>query len=147
MAEKHDFSKSTLVTTIAVALLLVVLIWPLSQMGKGGAPVGNSDETDIRIQPVAKLQLQPAASPADGKPRDGASIYGSICMACHATGVASAPKAGDKAAWAPRLAQGKEVLYKNALNGKNAMPPKGGAASLTEAELKAAVDHLIGLVK
>jgi cytochrome c5 len=147
MAEKHNFSKSTLLTTIAVAIVLTIVIWPLSQMGKGHAPTGNADEGDLRILPVARIEMQKAAGKSDGKPRDGATIYNSICQACHATGVAGAPKAGDKAAWAPRLAQGKATLYKNALNGKNAMPPKGGAADLTEAELKAAVDHLTGLAK
>lgn len=147
MAEKHNFSKSTLFITIAVAIVLIIVIWPLSQLGKGHAPAGDADEGDLRIQPVARVEMLKAAVKSDGKPRDGASIYNSICQACHATGIAGAPKSGDKAAWAPRLAQGKATLYKNALNGKNAMPPKGGAADLTEAELKAAVDHLTGLAK
>lgn len=147
MAEKQNFSKSTLLITIILSIVLIVVIWPLSQLGKGHAAVGNGDEADVRIQPVAKLEMQKAAAKSDGKPRDGATIYGSVCVACHGTGVANAPKAGDKAAWAPRLAQGKEALYKSALNGKNAMPPKGGAADLTDAELKAAVDHLTGLAK
>ena len=147
MAEKHSFSTMTLAATIAVAAVLIVAIWPLSQLGKGSMPVGDSDEADVRIQPIARIELPKAVVKSDGKPRDGATIYNGICMACHATGVAGSPKAGDKAAWAPRLAQGKPALYKNALNGKNAMPPKGGAADLSEAELKAAVDHLIGLSK
>ena len=147
MADKENFSKSTLLITIVLSIVLIALIWPLSQLGKGHAPAGNGDEADVRIQPVAKFEMPKAVAKSDGKPRDGATIYGSICMACHGTGVAGAPKAGDKAAWAPRLAQGKEALYKSALNGKNAMPPKGGAADLTDAELKAAVDHLTGLAK
>lgn len=147
MADKENFSKSTLLVTIVLSIVLIALIWPLSQLGKGHAPAGTGDEADVRIQPVAKFEMPKAVAKSDGKPRDGATIYGSICMACHGTGVAGAPKAGDKAAWASRLAQGKEALYKNALNGKNAMPPKGGAADLTDAELKAAVDHLLGLAK
>jgi cytochrome c5 len=147
MTEKNSFSSSTLVITIVVSIILMIVIWPLSQMGKGSAQAGNADEADIRIQPVAKVAMQKAVSKSDGKPRDGATIYNSVCMACHASGAAGAPKSGDKAAWAPRLAQGKAVLYKNALNGKNAMPAKGGAADLTEAELKSAVDHLVGIAK
>lgn len=147
MAENNNFSKSTLAITVVVAIVLIVVVWPLSQLGKGRAPAGNADEADVRVQPVARIEMQKAAAKSDGKPRDGASIYGSVCMACHASGVANAPKSGDKAAWAPRLAQGKDALYKAALNGKNAMPPKGGAADLTDAELKAAVDHLLGLAK
>ena len=62
-------------------------------------------------------------------------------------GAAGAPKFGDKAAWAPRLGQGKDALYKSAIGGKGAMPPKGGAGDLSDGEIKAAVDHLIGLSK
>ena len=68
-------------------------------------------------------------------------------MACHATGVAGAPKAGDKAAWEPRLKQGMEALYTSSLKGKGAMPPKGGAVQLSDADIKAAVDYMVGLVK
>ncbi|WP_287669102.1 c-type cytochrome [Accumulibacter sp.] len=68
-------------------------------------------------------------------------------MACHASGAAGAPKAGDKAAWAPRIATGSAALIKSAINGKNAMPPKGGNPDLSDAEVKAAVEHLVGLSK
>lgn len=148
MAEKDNFSKSIMLVTIVFALVLIVVIWPLSMKGKGGKPVADSDEADVRIQPVARVELLLAsAAKADGKPRDGATIYTSVCMACHGTGVAGAPKSGDKGAWAPRLAQGKEALYKSALNGKGAMPPKGGAADLSDTEFKSAVDHLVGLAR
>jgi cytochrome c5 len=66
---------------------------------------------------------------------------------CHAAGVAGAPKAGDKAAWAPRLGAGVDALYANSIKGKNAMPPKGGNLSLPDADVKAAVDYMVGLVK
>ena len=133
--------------TILVALLLIAVVVPFSMKGKGGAPAASSDEADIRIQPVARVELAQAAAKSDGKPRDGATVYNSICSACHGTGVAGAPKAGDKAAWAPRIAQGMPALLKSATNGKKAMPPRGGAADLTDAELKAAVEHLVGLAK
>lgn len=87
-----------------------------------------------------------AAAPASGK-IDGKKIYETTCAACHATGVAGAPKAGDAAAWAPRLQAGMNAIYANALKGKGAMPAKGGNAALGEAELKAAVDYLMGLAK
>jgi cytochrome c5 len=58
-----------------------------------------------------------------------------------------APKAGDKAAWAPRIATGTAALINSVTNGKGAMPPKGGGADLTDAEIKAAVEHLVGLAK
>ena len=87
-----------------------------------------------------------AAAPAAGK-IDGKKIYEGTCIACHGSGAAGAPKAGDKAAWAPHLKEGMDALYANALKGKNAMPPKGGNTALSDAELRAAVDYLTGLAK
>lgn len=78
---------------------------------------------------------------------DGKSVYDSTCVACHATGVANAPKFGDKAAWAPRVATGKDALVKSVVAGKGAMPPKAGNASLPEADIKAAVDYMLASVK
>ena len=77
----------------------------------------------------------------------GKKVYETACAACHATGVAGAPKAGDNAAWAPRLKTGMDALYKSALQGKNAMPAKGGNAGLTDPDVMAAVDYLAGLAK
>ena len=70
-----------------------------------------------------------------------------MCAVCHASGLAGAPKPGDKAAWAPRLATGAAALLASATNGKNAMPARGGATDLSDAELKAAVEYLIGKAK
>ena len=92
----------------------------------------------------------PAAAPAAAKGGDsakGKSTYDSTCTACHATGAAGAPKAGDKAAWAPRLKTGMDTLYAAALKGKNAMPPKGGNLSLPDADVKAAVDYIVSVSK
>lgn len=66
---------------------------------------------------------------------------------CHGPGVAGAPRAGDKGAWQPRIAQGKAMLYEHAIKGFRAMPPKGGNAGLSDAEVKAAVDHLAATSK
>ena len=74
-------------------------------------------------------------------------MYDSACMACHGAGVAGAPKTGDKAAWAARLKAGMDALYTAALKGKNAMPPKGGQMQLADADVKAAVDYMVSLVK
>lgn len=79
---------------------------------------------------------EPAAAPA-GK-IDGAALYKQTCAACHDAGVSGAPKLGDKAAWAPRLAQGQDGLTASAIKGKNAMPAKGGSAYSDE-EMKAVV--------
>ena len=90
---------------------------------------------------------EPIKTAAAGGPGAGKKLYDTICMACHAAGIAGAPKTGDKAAWKPRIATGKEALYNSALHGKNAMPAKGGMASASDADVKAAVDYLVGLAK
>lgn len=77
----------------------------------------------------------------------GMKVYKSLCFSCHDNGVAGAPKPGDKAAWAPRLAQGMDLLYEHAIKGKGAMPPKGGNMSLSDADVKAAVDYMVSLSK
>jgi cytochrome c5 len=78
---------------------------------------------------------------------DGKVIYAQICAQCHANGVAGAPRIGDKAAWIPRLATGRDALMTTVLKGKGAMPPKGGNASLSDAEAKAAMDYILDQVR
>lgn len=99
--------------------------------------------TATAAAPAPAVVTTPAKTDA-GK---GKAVYEANCVACHAAGVAGAPKAGDKAAWAPRLKGGMDALYANAIKGKNAMPPKGGNLSLADADVKAAVDYLAGLAK
>ena len=102
-------------------------------------------------QPVQVASVTPATIPPPAAPGgeakaaggNGKSTYDTVCMACHAAGVAGAPKFGDKAAWAPRIKQGKDTLYNSALHGKGAMPPKGGNASLADDAVKAAVDYMV----
>lgn len=147
MAEQHS-SKAIMVGTIVAAIVMMAVVVPLSIKGdQKASSAADADGADVRIQPVAKFELAKAAPVSDGKPKDGPTVYNSVCGACHASGAAGAPKTGDKAAWASRLGQGKETLYKSAIAGKNAMPPKGGASSLSDGEIKAAVDYLIGQSK
>ena len=89
-----------------------------------------------------------APAPATTKTDAGAppALYAQICSACHAMGVAGAPKFGDKAAWAPRIAQGIDALTASAINGKGAMPPKGGSTA-SEAEIKAVVTSMVNAAK
>ena len=79
--------------------------------------------------------------------QDGKAVYDKTCVACHAAGVANAPKLGDKAAWAPRTGQGVPALVAAVVKGKGAMPPKAGAAALSEGEIKAAVDFMLASLK
>jgi cytochrome c5 len=77
----------------------------------------------------------------------GQDTYAKACVACHGAGVAGAPKLGDKADWGPRIAKGKDTLYTHSIQGftgaKGMMPPKGGMTSLSDDEVKAAVDYMV----
>ena len=92
----------------------------------------------------------PAAAPASASADSGKTLYGAACVACHGAGIAGAPKFGDKANWAPRIAQGAPVLYEHAIKGfqgkAGVMPPKGGS-SASDADVKAAVDYMVAAVK
>ena len=109
-------------------------------------------------QQQAQVQAAPAeAKPAPAKPAaestpaassaDGKAVYDKVCFACHAQGLAGAPKLGDKAAWGPRIKQGTNTLLQSVTQGKGAMPPKAGNPSLTDAELRAGVDYMVSQSK
>jgi len=82
-------------------------------------------------------------TPALGFSMTGEEVYQKSCAMCHNSGVADAPKLGDKGTWAPRIAEGADALYSVAINGKGAMPAKGGNADLSDDEVKSAVDYII----
>src|SRR5439155_5237049 len=99
-------------------------------------------------QPAQKPQATANATPpAAGGATDGKKVYDSTCTACHAAGLANAPKLGDKAAWAPRIKQGMDALVQSSLKGKGAMPPKGGNAALSDADLRAAIEFMVSQAK
>ncbi len=77
----------------------------------------------------------------------GQDTYNASCAVCHATDAMGAPAVGDKAAWTAALEKGIDKVYHNATNGINAMPPKGGATDLTEAQMKEVVDYMINASK
>lgn len=119
-------------------------------------PVGNLMIAGDSIQPEAQtgegaVVAAPAtasAAPVAEDPAEKAKrIFTASCAACHATGAAGAPKLGDNAAWAPRIKTGTETLYISALKGKNAMPPKGGNAGLSDDDVKAVVDYMVSQSK
>lgn len=100
----------------------------------------------IHTLAIAAAILAPAAmaaAPAAKGGVNGEKVYAANCASCHAAGVLGAPKAGDKTAWAPRVKQGKEVLYTHGLQGFKMMPPKGGNPGLKDDEVKAAIDFMI----
>lgn len=77
----------------------------------------------------------------------GKDVYTASCAACHTSGVAGALKVGDKAGWAPKINAGMDALYVATIKGKGAMPAKGGNASLSDADVKAAVDYMVSQSK
>ena len=107
--------------------------------------IAGQDNTALKIEPSAGA----AAAIAMAVPTDGHGAFEAACKACHGEGLAGAPKAGDKSAWAPRIAQGKETLYQHALAGfngtKGVMPPKGGRTDFPDALVKQAVDYMTSL--
>lgn len=118
--------------------------------GRIGIParvaVAGQDNSALKIAPVSTSTVTAAA--ADYK--TGVEVFEGACKACHGAGIAGAPKAGDHAAWAPRIAKGKPTLYEHALKGFSSkagsiMPPKGGAISVSDDLIKAAVDHMVGM--
>lgn len=90
---------------------------------------------------AAALFVSSVASAADLP--NGKAIYDQNCMACHSTGAAGAPKLGDLTAWSARVATGLPALLVSAAKGKGVMPPRGGNAALTDAELKAVVTYMV----
>ena len=117
---------------------------------KEPAPKAPAQKPQAQQQAGAAAPQQQAAAPAAGaKPAaaDGKKVFDSTCTACHATGVAGAPKVGDKAQWGPRIAQGMDTLVQSALKGKGAMPPKGGNASLSDADVRAAIEYMVSQSK
>jgi cytochrome c5 len=94
---------------------------------------------------AAVVAAAPAAAPAV-KAGAGEALYKQACLACHAAGVAGAPKFGDKAAWAPRIKTGVDAMTASVVKGKGAMPAKGGSAA-GEAEIRAAVEYMVAAAK
>lgn len=96
--------------------------------------------------PVAVAAAVPAAAPAAAVAGAGEALYKQTCQVCHGAGIAGAPKFGDKAAWAPRLAAGIDAVYAIAVSGKGAMPPRGGSQA-SDADLRAAVEYMEAAAK
>jgi cytochrome c5 len=122
--------------------LLVLLVGALLFWMPGRTSGAMSAEAIAdRLAPVAGVEFAAAAGSAHAL-RAGEAVYSGLCAACHGVGVAGAPKAGDKNAWGPRIAQGFDVLVKHATEGYKGMPAKGGSADLDPQEVARAVAWL-----
>jgi cytochrome c5 len=117
----------------------------------GAVYAGNTGRA--AMQAAADAAAKAAASQvAYGGTTDGKTIFNNLCTSCHTAGVAGAPKVGNKAMWAPRIAEGLDTLIKHATEGYhgpdgNFMPPKGGNPALTDAQVKAAVTWIVDQAK
>ncbi|WP_456296518.1 cytochrome c5 family protein [Vibrio sp. AK197] len=103
------------------------------------------DDIAERIKPVGDVYLagsEPVVEEPSG-PRDGATVYGTFCIACHGSGVSGAPIKGKAEDWSARIAQGKDVMKDHAINGFNAMPARGTCMDCSDDEIVAAIEHMI----
>jgi cytochrome c5 len=158
---------------VPIAIIYLIIQMVMGTGSRDGHPAMSDKAVTERIQPVAGVPAAaiekgpspllaapaPAAAPVvvaapssvaaapSADVAKGKTVYASSCVACHAAGVAGAPKLGDAAAWTPRINAGTDALYASALKGKNAMPPKGGNPALTDADIKAAVDYMVSQSK
>lgn len=115
--------------------------------GAAAAPVAPAaPAAAAAATPAAPVVVAAAAPAAASKAGVGEALYKQACLACHASGVAGAPKFGDKAAWAPRIQTGLDMLTASVIKGKNAMPPKGGS-SASDADIRAAVEYMVSAAK
>lgn len=87
------------------------------------------------------------AEPLNGNGAAGRRVYVEVCAACHANGVAGAPRFGNRAEWEMRLLLGRRELMRSVLRGKGAMPPKGGNASVSDLQAEAAMDYMLAGVR
>lgn len=139
---------------IAIAVLILIIARILSDIHQD-PDQAMQKAVNERIKPVGEVNVgtvpppvQPAvtAPQSPGGQMDPATVYQNVCAVCHAAGVANAPIYGDKAIWAPRM-NDVEALYANSINGKGAMPAKGGRPDLSDETIKAAVDYMLDAVR
>ena len=139
----------------ALKLLPVTRAIALAACGqKTPAPAATAPAEPVAAAAPSTPPAPPAAAPAaatepaapaagGGDLALGEKVFGANCVSCHGAGVLGAPKVGDKTAWGPRIAQGKDTLYTHALGGFKMMPAKGGNPALKDEEVKAAIDYMV----
>ena len=166
--DTHFFNNFSVVLGIlfAVTICLLAFARHIGESTQGKQVTTDPkylEGVEERLQPVARvavagqdnssLKIESAGPPvaAAALPVDGTAAYETACAACHGAGIAGAPKVGDKAAWGPRIAQGKATLYTHAISGFNGktgvMPAKGGRTDWPDDLVKQAVDHIVELNK
>lgn len=134
--------------TMRLPSMILLAALALSGCGKQeAAPAPSAPAPAPAAAPAPDPAPAPEAAVAAADNELGKSTFNKVCAMCHAAGVGGAPKPGDKADWGERAAQGKETLYKHALEGftgkKGMMPAKGGNTALGDADVKAAVEYML----
>jgi cytochrome c5 len=133
-----------LVLAFVVPIIVIVLLAKLATSGRiydKDSPAMSPEEIGKRIKPVAEVNMG-TVGPAGKVLKTGEEVYKSVCTACHATGIAKAPKFGDRRDWGPRLREGQKKLVQVVLKGQGAMPPRGGASDLSDFEVERAVIYM-----
>jgi cytochrome c5 len=135
---------------LAFALALATALTACGQKNAQQAQASTAPPEPAAADTAAAAPAAPPASPATtasaaggGDLVLGEKVFGTTCVTCHGAGVLGAPKVGDKTAWGPRVAQGKDTLYTHALDGFKMMPSRGGNAALKDEEVKAAIDYMV----
>jgi cytochrome c5 len=158
--QDSNFFRTFTLVLVLLGVFMAVIIYlanMLTSSDKSHDDARVQEEINAIIKPVGQVATKASAAVASAAPAagggaiDGKAVFKGTCFACHGTGAAGAPKAGNKAAWAPHLAKGLATLHKHAIHGftgkKGMMPAKGGNASLSDAQVEAAVDYMVSLVK
>ena len=160
MSQDKQFYSTFFAIMGGLAVLAIILIIIATNLTTDVADYKPEEVVVENIKPVGQVNVAGESAPAPSTPesaaaeaapvetaaavpKSGEDIYKGTCMACHTTGAAGAPKLGDAAAWAPRIAAGMETLMTNATNGLKAMPPKGLCMTCSDEELKSAVEYLV----
>lgn len=148
------FFVGSIVTFLIIFFLVKIVLSSMQDVAKGVVAPESMVAEDVveRIKPEAEVYVGEAPAPvvaaapvveetsASGA---GEKVVTQACAMCHATGMMESPKLGSAEDWAPRIEKGVDVLYESAINGINMMPARGGNASLSDDDVKAAVDHMI----
>ena len=162
-SDRHFFNSFSLVLGILIAFAIVLFVF--------ARMIGTATQgKEVLLEPMRLKAVQQTIAPfahvavaghdnsalavpaapkgntAADVPTTGEQAFNKVCSACHALGINGAPKIGDHAAWGPRIAQGKEALYAHAIDGKGAMPPRGGT-TWPDATIRMGVDYMVSLNK
>jgi len=145
MSESHE--KLPKLFWIQLALAAIIGIIFLTTPSKHNEESSSSSEAKVEtasknLKPVGNVATKTSAEVTSAKSRSGEEVYKASCLACHAAGIADAPKPDDKAAWEPRVATGLDAMIKTAIEGKGAMPARGGNPAVTDEEIKAAILYM-----